>query len=96
MTCPDAADRPTITVAELAAILGVGERNLRDAIKRDEVPGVLRIGHRVVIATAAVRRWLHLDDPSPDEVRQNYERVLREAAAQEERRADFLRAAPNG
>lgn len=54
---------PTLTLLETAQILGCGMSALRDALRRGqlELP-LIRVGARVVIPTAAVRRLLSLEE----------------------------------
>jgi excisionase family DNA binding protein len=58
---PDPAERPTISVAEAAELLGVSRATGYHACRDGELPS-LRIGGRIVIPTAALRRLLQLDD----------------------------------
>lgn len=53
-TLPDPTTEPTITVAQAAAVLGVGRRSAYDAVARGDWPAI-RVGSRLVIPTA---RWL--------------------------------------
>ena len=56
----------TLTIPELAVVLGTS-RNLAYALARDNrlpVP-VLRLGRRLVVPRAAVKKLLH-EGPSPD------------------------------
>ncbi len=57
---PDPAERPTISVREAAAALGLGVNQAYAAIERGEVPA-LRIGRRVLVPTAALRALVGLD-----------------------------------
>lgn len=50
-----------LTVPEAAALLRVGERTLRSAIARGEVPA-RRIGRRIVVPGAALARWLEAQE----------------------------------
>ncbi len=52
---------PTMTAEEAFRILGIGRSNGYRAIGRKEIPH-LRIGGRIVVPTAALRRLLELDD----------------------------------
>lgn len=60
MRFPNPEDQPTLTVVEAAALLGVGRDSLYAAIDRGEVPS-LRIGRRLVVPTAALRRLVGID-----------------------------------
>jgi excisionase family DNA binding protein len=62
MEIPIVEDRPTLTVEEGRALLGIGRSAMYDAIERGDVPSI-RIGRRIVIPTAALRRMLQLDEP---------------------------------
>ncbi len=58
---PDPTERATLTVwPETAAILGLSKASAYDAAKRGEIPTV-RIGRRLLVPTAALRRLLALD-----------------------------------
>jgi excisionase family DNA binding protein len=57
---PDPSDKPTMTVEEVALVLGISRASAYQAVRTGEVPSV-RIGHRIVIPTAAVRRILEVD-----------------------------------
>ena len=50
-------DRPTFTVAETAALLGVSRDAAYDAIRRGEISS-LRLGHRILIPRSALTRLL--------------------------------------
>lgn len=58
---PHPEDKPTLTVAEAAPILGVSRNSLYEAVRRGEIPA-LRVGSRWLLPTAAIRSLLHLDD----------------------------------
>ena len=58
----DPIDQPTLTVEEVAAILGTGRTATYDAIRRGELPSI-KVGRKLVVPTAAVRRLLELDAP---------------------------------
>jgi excisionase family DNA binding protein len=57
---PEPAERPWLTVAELAAITGEGEKAIRAALDAGHLP-VLRVGRYVRIPTAKLRQQLGLD-----------------------------------
>lgn len=61
---PDPEEQPTMRVPELAAALGLAESTVYDAIARGELPSI-KIGRRLLIPTAGVRRKLELDAPEP-------------------------------
>lgn len=52
---PDPIVQPLLTADEVAPIIGCGRTAVHDAIARGEIPSV-RIGARVLIPTAALRR----------------------------------------
>jgi excisionase family DNA binding protein len=54
----DRADPEVITIEELAGLLRVNHKTVREAIARGEIPGVRRIGVAVRIYRAAVIDWL--------------------------------------
>lgn len=58
----DPIDQPTLTVEEVAAIFGTGRTATYDAIRRGELPSI-KVGRKLVVPTAAVRRLLELDAP---------------------------------
>ena len=58
---PTADERPWVTVAELAAILGVADRTAYEAVRSGEVPA-FRIGRQYRIPTARLRALLGLED----------------------------------
>jgi hypothetical protein len=63
---PLAEDRPTIPLWPTAGrALGLSRSSTYAAAKRAELPGLLKIGGRYVVATAAFRRALGLDDGPP-------------------------------
>lgn len=59
---PPAEQKPkgtaTYTVGELAGMLGVSERHIHRLKKANEVPGLLKLGGRVLFAKAQIDRWL--------------------------------------
>lgn len=59
-SCPDPQERPTLSVHEYAALMEVGLSTAYASVAADEIP-VIRIGRRIRIPTAAVRRMLELD-----------------------------------
>jgi excisionase family DNA binding protein len=63
---PPAADRPTMQVDAVAKALGLSRAAAYNAIQTGEIPS-LRIGRRIVVPTAAVRRMLQLDRSVSDE-----------------------------
>jgi excisionase family DNA binding protein len=47
----------TVTVTEAASILGVGRNTAYDSIRRGDLPAI-RLGHRVLVPVARLRRLL--------------------------------------
>lgn len=60
---PDPATRPTISVDEAAAILGISRNSAYEGVKVGEIPSI-RVGRRRLVVTAALRRKLQVDDPA--------------------------------
>jgi excisionase family DNA binding protein len=60
MKLPDPAERPWLTVAELAQITGEGEKAIRAALDAGHLP-LLRVGRYVRIPTALLRQRLGID-----------------------------------
>ena len=48
----------TYTVADLAEMLGVSERHVHRLKQAKEIPGLMKLGGRVVFAKVQVDRWL--------------------------------------
>ena len=64
MTEPkDILERPTCTVPEAAAVLGISRDSAYRAAERGDIPSI-RIGKRVVVPTARLRKLLGLDTPA--------------------------------
>jgi excisionase family DNA binding protein len=64
MLLPDPRERPTLTVEEAAAILGIGRGSAYEAVQTGALPA-LRIGRRLVVPTAAIHRLLGFPVPEP-------------------------------
>lgn len=60
MKFPTPRERPTLTVAEAAAWLGVGRQTCYEAIARGDVPS-LHIGRRIVVPTAQLMSLLGME-----------------------------------
>lgn len=60
----DPAQTPTLTVEEVAEILGFGRTATYDAVRQGTIPSI-KVGRKLVVPTAAVRRLLELDEPRP-------------------------------
>lgn len=59
---PEPEDRPTVPVWPTAGqALGLSRSSTYLAAQRGDLPGLLRIGGRYMVATAALRRALGLD-----------------------------------
>jgi hypothetical protein len=61
---PDPAQVPTVSVATAASWYGLGRSAGYEAAARGEIP-TIRIGRRLVVPVAAVRRQLGLDVEAP-------------------------------
>ena len=67
MTSPDPASQPTLTVEQTGEFLGISRAAAYEGVRSGEIPSV-RIGRRIVVPTAAIRRLLQLDPaPPPDD-----------------------------
>ncbi|MCW3039252.1 MAG: binding protein excisionase family [Solirubrobacterales bacterium] len=64
MRLPEPAERPWLTVSELAQISGEGEKAIRAALDAGQLP-LLRVGRYVRIPTAKLRQQLGLDQMPP-------------------------------
>jgi excisionase family DNA binding protein len=53
--------RRTLSVNETAELLGIGRNQAYEAIKRGEIPGVIKIGRRLLVSEAALNRLLDAD-----------------------------------
>ncbi|MDQ3463402.1 MAG: helix-turn-helix domain-containing protein [Actinomycetota bacterium] len=64
--CPDPEDQPTVPVwPATGLILGMSRQATYDAVTRGDIPSI-RVGRRLLVPTAALRRMLQLDDePRP-------------------------------
>jgi excisionase family DNA binding protein len=63
MLLPDPTNEPTISVERAGQLLGISRGSAYEAVRHGEVPSI-RIGHRVVVPTAALLRLLGID-PGP-------------------------------
>ena len=60
---PQAEEHPTMTVwPEAARALGLSRSAAYDGVARGDIPSI-RVGRRIVVPTAALRRLLQLDEP---------------------------------
>jgi excisionase family DNA binding protein len=53
-------ERPTLTIDEAAEVLGVSRSSGYNAAASGDLP-TIRVGRRLLVPTAALRRMLHLD-----------------------------------
>jgi excisionase family DNA binding protein len=60
---PDPEAQPTMTAAEVGVILGRSPRRVYELAAAGELPAV-RLGGRVLVLTAALRRQLGVDPPA--------------------------------
>lgn len=59
--CPSPEERPTLPVwPDAGRILGLSRQSTYDAATRGDLP-TIRIGRRLLVPTAALRRMLQLD-----------------------------------
>jgi excisionase family DNA binding protein len=59
---PDPTERPTLDLyPEVASILGISRDSAYRGAAAGDIP-TIRIGHRIKVPTAALRRMLALDD----------------------------------
>lgn len=59
----DTDKRLTFSVREAAEALGLCENSLRERIRRAELPGVIRLGRRILISKEALQRYLACSEP---------------------------------
>ena len=57
---PEATNQPTMQVDDVAKALGLSRAAAYNGVQTGEIPSI-RIGRRIVVPTAAVRRMLQLD-----------------------------------
>lgn len=57
---------PTITVVQAAALLGIGRNAACRAAATGELP-VVRLGGRILVLTAPLRRLLGVEDPGAEQ-----------------------------
>lgn len=60
--------RLTYTVEQVADLLGTGRTATYDAVARGQIPGVLKVGRRLLISRYAFEAWLGFpqnDDGTP-------------------------------
>jgi len=61
---PDANERPTLTVDETGELMGISRNSAYKGVKDGSIPSI-RIGNRILVPTAALRRMLQVDEPRP-------------------------------
>lgn len=59
---PEPNTKPTVTVEEAGKFLGISRGSAYEAARSGDLP-TIRIGHRLLVPTAALRRLLAIDDP---------------------------------
>jgi excisionase family DNA binding protein len=57
---PDPKREPTISVERTADLFGISRGSAYEAVRRGELPSI-RIGHRIVVPTAALLRLLGVE-----------------------------------
>ncbi len=60
MNIPTADEQPTMTVEDAGEALGISRGSAYEAARSGQIP-TIRIGRRLVVPTAALRRMLMLD-----------------------------------
>jgi excisionase family DNA binding protein len=60
MTVPDPTEQPTMTVEATGTALGISRTTAYEGVASGEIPSI-RVGRRLLVPTAAVRRMLLLD-----------------------------------
>lgn len=60
---PDPAEHPTMPLwPDTGQALGLSRQSTYNAVASGEIP-TIRVGRRILVPTAALRRMLQLDDP---------------------------------
>ena len=62
---PTPPERLTLTVEEACRLLGVGRTVGYELARRGELPGVLRLGRRLVVSRPALERALGIERDRP-------------------------------
>ncbi len=57
---PESSERPTLTVPEAGRFLRLGRASAYEAARRGDLP-TIKIGRRLLVPTAALRRMLQLE-----------------------------------
>lgn len=58
-------ERRTMTIPEAAAVLGIGRNTAYELARRNELPGVIRLGGAIRVTRAAIEQMLHEADRRP-------------------------------
>jgi excisionase family DNA binding protein len=58
---PDPRIQPTMTVEETALVYGISRASAYEGVRTGEIPSI-RVGRRILVPTATVRRQLGLND----------------------------------
>ncbi len=66
MTIPDPRERPTLSIEEAAELLGIGRSAAYECARRSQLP-TLRLGRRLRVPTAELRRLVGIDGPTADQ-----------------------------
>jgi excisionase family DNA binding protein len=64
MHIPDPDDQPTMSVEETAKALSLGRSTAYEGVRSGQIPSI-RVGRRIRVPTAAVRRLLQLEVETP-------------------------------
>lgn len=56
----------TLKAGEVAKLLGVGRDTVYEAARKNEIPGAIRLGRRLVFSRARVLAWLGNEPSSED------------------------------
>jgi excisionase family DNA binding protein len=59
----DPQAHPTLTVPQAGIVLGLAKASAYEAAHRGELP-TIRVGRRLLVPTAALRRMLQIDEPA--------------------------------
>ncbi len=62
MLLPDPYRMPTLTVAQVAELYGISRATAYEGVRTGDIPSI-RVGRRILVPTAAVRRLLGLEAP---------------------------------
>lgn len=65
LTIPSPEEQPTVDVPFAGRALGIGKNAAYDAVKRGDIPSI-RVGGKIRVPTAALRRMLRLDEHATD------------------------------